>query len=141
VSRVRIVIAVPQALAEAISALLRSHRELQVVDQVSDAPGLFRALHRVLSSRPQSPDDPIVAITASGEPGEEEPVRARLLDEFPGLIVYDIQVAATWRYRTCIEVQELSRSLDGLLADLHKLLAGSSQSANMVRISSRELDR
>lgn len=138
--KVRIVVAVEEieSFSTLLCALLTPYRDFEVADSVRDEPSLAIALHQLLSAAPIHADDTVVVI-ASLAGGFS--AYARLLLEFPDIILYGVEAQAMTRYRACIEARNLPGRLKELVADLNQISVDGLPSLQIVRPSSEELDR
>jgi hypothetical protein len=135
---VRIVIGMRAARARKMRRALQDLCGLRTVGQAYSQLALFRRIRRELSVCPQ-PCEPLVVLTASFDRRNAEPMCARLLDEFPELVVYAIRKKAITRYSRVIHRKRLKT--DELFAELSSLAAAELQLFDVVPSESQELDR
>jgi hypothetical protein len=121
----RIVIALDDASAMRICRELAEYRELSVVECVFDEPHLLAALRWELDQYPQASPRPLAVLTSCFDYNDPRPMCLRLVEEFPGLVVYMFRGERVTRYRSVIEAIELPH--ERLVDDLHGVLAFAEQ--------------
>lgn len=125
---VQIVLVVPQPLhRELLSRALSNEPGIHVVVEATDELEAAISLRRLFADESYAIDDTLVAIASCDDDrdGVVPPVCARLVGEFPDLVVIGIfwRSAQVNAYRQKIHVRELPSSLAGVIGQLRSAAA------------------
>jgi hypothetical protein len=116
---VHVVLALGEDADSEMRKLLGPHQAFRVFPQKGKRRPGIEALLRDRYAQLRSPDVPVVALLSAAE-GTARPRCLRLIEEFPGLTVYEVQDDWIVRYRRRNVLKKVPK-LESVLAELQTL--------------------